>query len=200
MNESSFNCFMQTEKAERMIDSVCAMMKKSFESGDELEAQKALGMAMLVAFEEGFDAKMVVDVDVDLYESMSISQLAIEIKRLKQNVDDFNKAKVGWQKAYDYLTISVVPDRMDEDDIGTIKINNVGRLQLGSDIRCSVPSDKKEDLKDWLKENGHGSMISDTINSSTLKAFVREMMKENKPYPKDLLKIEPYSRATVVKA
>jgi len=38
------------------------------------------------------------------------------------------------------------------------------------------------------------------VNSSTLKAFVKEQMqKPDGEYPSDLLTISPYSRATVVK-
>jgi hypothetical protein len=133
------------------------------------------------------------------YEEMSISQLAAQLRDFKQALDKIGSMKTELQKMYDYLSIEVLPDRMDEEGIDTIKVKNVGRLQTSSDIRCSVPANNKDEVKNWLRENGHGSMISEAVNASTLKAFVKEMMKENKPYPEHLLNIHAYSRATVVK-
>lgn len=134
------------------------------------------------------------------FDNMSVPELAITLKNLKERLEEMGVIKTEIQKAYDFLSIAILPDRMDEEGIQTLKIKDVGRLQSKTDIRCSVPAKNKEAVAEWLNEHGHGSMISETINSSTLKAFVREMMKEDKEWPKDLLKVEPYSRATVVKA
>jgi hypothetical protein len=134
------------------------------------------------------------------YESMSIPELAIELKRLKEELDKFDRIKKTYQGAYDYLSISVLPERMDEEDIDTMKIANVGRLQTSADIRCNIPAANKEKVQEWLKENGHGSMVKAEINASTFKAFVKERIKEGKEYPDDLIKVDPYTRATVVKA
>jgi len=200
MNQDDFQEWLEEPEVDKYLSVIMVNIQKAIAQSDEIEFRKWLSAAMMIAFDAGKVAQMIVDVDADAYESMTISQLAAEIKRLKENVDDFSAVKAEWQKAYDYLTISVVPERMDEEDIGTMKVNDVGRLQVASDIRCSVPAANKEALQEWLEENGHESMIASTVNSSTLKAFVKEMMKEKKPYPKDLLKVEPYSRATVVKA
>lgn len=136
----------------------------------------------------------------DEYETQSLQQMAAKLKELKSKLEEIGKMKTEIQKAYDFLSIDILPDRMDEEGIETLKIKGVGRLQAQADIRCSMPSGNSEALKKWLKEHGHGSMISDVVNASTLKAFVREMMKEEKEWPKDLLNVTPYSRATVIKA
>lgn len=136
----------------------------------------------------------------DEFDEMSVSELAAALRGLKNRLEEITALKSKIQKAHDFLSIDVLPDRMDEEGIQTLKIKDVGRLQMSSDIRCAVPAANRDDVKDWLNNNGHGSMVSETINASTLKAFVREMMKENKEWPSHLLKVTPYSRATVVKA
>lgn len=149
---------------------------------------------------------------IEFLEDAKIADVARAIKEIKSTLEQADKAKKELQKLYDYITVSLAPERMAEEEISTMKIDNVGRLQCSPDLRCSCPAENKEMLKKWLVDNGHKALISDTINSSSLKAFVREMIstenelikegrKPEKPlYPKDILKIEPFSRATVVKA
>lgn len=133
------------------------------------------------------------------YSAYSLPELAAILKDIKIQLDEAGARKTELQKTYDYLSIEVIPDRMDDEGVDSMKVAGVGRLQTQSDIRCNVLAMNKEPLQKWLTENGHGSMIQDTINSSTLKAFIKERMKENLPYPSELLQISPYSRATVVK-
>lgn len=133
------------------------------------------------------------------YSAYSLPELAAILKDIKIQLDEAGARKTELQKTYDYLSIEVIPDRMDDEGVDSMKVAGVGRLQTQSDIRCNVLAANKEPLQKWLTDNGHGSMIQDTINSSTLKAFIKERMKENLPYPSELLQISPYSRATVVK-
>ena len=133
------------------------------------------------------------------YEKMSIPQLAARIRSLKEELDEKAAIKTRAQKVYDHLTIGIVPDRMDDEGIQTMKVEGVGRLQTKADIRCSCLAANREDLEKWLVEHNHGAMIGSTVNSSLLKAFVKEQMKQGGQYPEALLKIEPYSKASVVK-
>lgn len=138
--------------------------------------------------------------EADEFESMSVPELAAALKTIRERLDQVGVIKTEIQKVYDFLSIDVLPERMDEEGIQTLKIKDVGRLQASSDIRCTVPANNRQAVQDWLEEHGHGSMISSTVNASTLKAFVKEMMKEGKEWPEELLSVHPYSRATVVKA
>jgi hypothetical protein len=198
----TFEKWMDSEDISYQFRLLMIAMRARIEEKDEIAAQTVLRttavMAYEVGVEEGLELAMVVDLKDD-YESMPIPELAAELKRLKGNLDAFDAVKKEYQKAYDYLSISVLPERMDEAGVDGMKITDVGRLQLASDIRCSVPAKNKGAVQEWLRDHGHASMVTPTTNASTLKAFVKEMMRENKEYPESLLTISPYSRATVVK-
>lgn len=43
----------------------------------------------------------------------------------------------------------------------------------------SVLPEKKEEFYNWLKENGYGSLIQETINHNSLRAWVKEILEEN---------------------
>lgn len=135
----------------------------------------------------------------DHYKTMKIADLAAELKRLKGQMVDAKAAHTQAQTMYDFLSISVLPEIMDDIGVELVRVKDVGRLQLASDIRCSCPADAKDGLQDWLEEKGHGELISSVVNASTLKAFVKEQMKMGNKYPQ-MLKVEPFTRATVVKA
>lgn len=131
----------------------------------------------------------------------SLTAMTKYIKDARDELDAAKKVVSKLQEEYDVLTIDYMPERMDEEDVQNITVPDVGRLQLAPGIRCSCPEKNRGALYAWMKDNGHASLVTSTINSSTLSGFVREQMKLGKDgsYPKDILKILPYSRATVVK-
>lgn len=136
--------------------------------------------------------------DQNWQEAVTLTEMAQELVELKDWLERATRVKAELQKAHDFLTIVIIPEKMDEADVNSMNINDVGRLQLTHDIRCSVLAKNKIALKAWLTENGHESMVSETINSSTLKAWTKEQIKLGEAYPSELIKAEPYSRATVV--
>lgn len=125
---------------------------------------------------------------------------AAKMMRVERRRYDLVKALAGpAQRRHDYLSQSRIPAIMESAEIESCTVAGVGRVALSSDIRCSVPKDNKEALEDWLRENGQEALISPSVNSSTLKAFVKEMIKGKKPWPADLLKVDPFTRAAITK-
>ncbi len=136
---------------------------------------------------------------MEKYGSMPLTELAAEIRAVKNVLDEKAASKTETQKLYDFLTITLVPEMMEEQGVETLKVADVGRLQTKADIRCQLPADNKQLMYQWLRDNGNGALIKDEVPSGTLKAFIKERIKEGLGYPDELLKISAYSRATVVK-
>ena len=132
--------------------------------------------------------------------SMSITELAAEYKMIKEKLAKAEEYKTAMQSIHDHMGKQTLPERMEEEGIETLKIKDVNKKKKKADIYCSCPKDNQQALSDWLVEHGYGSMIKPTINSSTLKAFVKEQMKDGGEYPQDLLSITPYELASIVKA
>jgi hypothetical protein len=171
-----------------------------------------------ICFEGGMKAAMMPDlIDHEKYDSMKVKDLAAELKRLKETAEEIGRLAKIYGAEYKFLSESVLPEVMDEQGIQTMKIEGVGRLQLASDIQCNVLAANRDSLKEWLVENGHASMVSETVNVSTLKAFIREQMKAEagmptsiqhdaapeevkELWPKSLVSVYLFSKASVVKA
>lgn len=136
----------------------------------------------------------------EICEGKTLVELATLMSSIKADLEAAAVIKTGIQKQFDYLAFGLIPEMMDDEGIETLKITDVGRLQVTSDIRCACPAGNREKLAEWLRDHKHGALVQGTVNSSSLKAFVKEMIKEDGEYPKELLKIEAFSRASVVKA
>jgi predicted nucleic acid-binding Zn-ribbon protein len=50
---------------------------------------------------------------------------------------------------------------------------------LTTTTRAAAEAGMKEDLYAALKENGYGSLVTETVNANSLSAFVRERIEEN---------------------
>ena len=50
---------------------------------------------------------------------------------------------------------------------------------LTSTTRASATADRKDDLFEALRSEGHGGLIYETVNTNSLSAFVREQVAEN---------------------
>lgn len=128
---------------------------------------------------------------VQIIESMSTIQKAKE--RLEDELKLINKE-------FDFLRITKVPAKMEEDGVDRITVAGVGRVSLTADMHVSVKADMKEKFYEWLRDNGRGDLLQETVNASTLKAAVKGMYKNGEEIPDTLLNVSPFTRASITKA
>lgn len=95
------------------------------------------------------------------------------IRNTYDNLDDNRKLIFG---LIEKLSRETIPAKMDAQDITSIKIDGVGRVSLGT--RVSVSMLDKQAGMEWLRENGHGDIIQETVNASTLSAFSKSLLEE----------------------
>lgn len=119
-----------------------------------------------------------------------------ELDTLMKELDDVRKPL---QEEYDQLRLHKIPNAMAEQDTTSVK-GAFGRCTLTSDLTLKTPD--KEKLHEWLTESGFGDLIVTvpTVNPMTLKAFVKEQMKEGTVIPEDVVLISPFSRAVLYKS
>lgn len=170
-----------------------------------LDPRKLDGMVISAGVEPARPTRELPDFNVALhtaqeYDNMKVFQLATHLRALKNLKDEIKALHTAVQDEYEFLSVNILPERMDDEGIETLKIKDVGRLQSASDIRCNVPAANREALQEWLIEAGFESMVRPDVNSSTLKAFVKECMANGNPYPQELIKVTPFTRASVVKS
>lgn len=97
------------------------------------------------------------------------------------------------------LSREYVPEVMRAHQIKTITVEGVGRVSLGTRWSASIP-DKATGF-DWLRANGHGGVIQETVNAQTLGALAKELNNEGKELPAPIFTtgIMTYTSITKVK-
>ena len=134
---------------------------------------------------------------------MSEAELIAKAKELRKLEVKIEKAEAKLseiKKERDKIRLEDIPEMMESMDITSMNIKGLGRLGVTADMRVSVKKDNQPALKEWLLDQHCGDIVKETINSSTLKAFIKSRMQDGEEVPEDLLNIYLFSRASITKS
>lgn len=160
------------------------------------------------------DAKMGLDENdrkahyATAHEGKKLVELAERMKELNELKDYIENMLLYANAEYDIIRINLIPKAMEAENLESpVTVAGVGRITLTGDMFVSIGNaepeegvDYKQEFYNWLHQNGMGDLIQETVNASTLKAWVKKRITEGAPYPSDLLKVTPFTRASITKA
>lgn len=86
-----------------------------------------------------------------------------QLKELRQVVDIMS----------DRLSYTEVPDALRRVGVKTVTVDGVGRVSVAHRWSCSIIN--KPVGHEWLRSEGHGGLITETVNASTLSAFAKDL-------------------------
>lgn len=134
------------------------------------------------------------------YSDFTTLDLIREMDSIRQAKERIEESLSGINKVYDYLRLTAIPKHFEADGISNMRVDGVGRVGLTSDLYASIAPDRKGAAYEWLADNGHGGAIQTTVNSSTLKALMKSIIKSGEEIPGDLFKVTPFTRASITKS
>lgn len=133
--------------------------------------------------------------------TMVLAPVATHYKNLADLEEAIQECKAKAFHMKEHLRFTVLPDLFTQNSVKSVTTLNGYRIAIDmSDISVSVPAENKGMAYEWLTDNGYGDIITSTINSSTLKATIKGMLRENMPVPEDVFKISPYVKLSVTRA
>lgn len=122
--------------------------------------------------------------------------------KLKEEIG--SRLKSPLEEAYNTLRFTTVPTLMDDEEITSLSVDDVGRVNIQDDLSLSVKD--KEALHDWLTNQDLEDMIIPSVNAQTLTAFFRGRIKEGKkqdgkelPNP-EIVEVTPFVRASITRS
>jgi hypothetical protein len=131
-------------------------------------------------------------------EMNDIVRLAMRMKELQTEKEAMDERWKFLTEAIDDLRLKQIPEAMAEQDIRTMTIEGVGRVQLALDVYASI-KDKAAGYE-WLREHGYDGLLTEYVQPSTFKAAVKDALKKGQEFPEELFNITPFTRASIVKA
>lgn len=132
----------------------------------------------------------------DLTKGADLATLAVLMQEAGKHLDELGEKKSAMQRVYDQLRLACIPELMTEQQLKSANVDGVGRVTLTAGVYTSVPSGQQQALHEWLVENGYEDLIKESVNSSTLNAWVSRRLKAGEEVP-DVVKITPFTRASI---
>lgn len=100
---------------------------------------------------------------------------------------------------YDFIRLALIPERFEDEAIGKMTVKGIGTVSISHDMHVSLRADRKGEALQYLKDIGKGSIVQESVNSSTLRAVVKQMVKDGEVVPDELFNIHPFARASITK-
>lgn len=135
----------------------------------------------------------------DDLKEMTVVQLAGELRKLKELKEAMEEDLKETNKYIEEITKQILPEKMDDQGISNIKIDGVGRITLRGEVYASILAANRDAAYQWLRDTGRASLISNTVNASSLKACVKEWLKNGEEIPEDLIKVTPVTVAVLTR-
>ena len=132
-------------------------------------------------------------------EGMSLVDLARILKNLSDSHAALKSDAAELYKEIEAISIGIIPEMMADQEITTMNIEGVGRLQTRADAWVTILKADKPEFMQWCIDSGNAPLVTEHIHPATLKAFIKGRVAEGKEYPQHLVKYEAYEKAMVVK-
>lgn len=136
--------------------------------------------------------------DRDSEEDLTLKSIPGIMRVLKEAKEILKDLKAAFENLNTHFTINVVPEFLEDNDLASIASKD-HRVDVRNQMRVTAEKSEKENLLQWLKDNGYPDMVKEGVNAVTLKSFVKTAMDEGTPYPAEMINIDPYRQAVLVK-
>lgn len=131
---------------------------------------------------------------------MKLQELARELSTLKTEKDKIEETLSAINKRIEILARQEIPEAMDEAGVQDVKFEGIGKIYLKGDVFASIPAEARDAAYEWLDATGRGSLVKPTVNSSSLKAAVKEWISQGEEIPEELIKVTPYTQAVLTRS
>ena len=123
----------------------------------------------------------------------TLQEYCVELESLKAEEENLKQHLKAVQSRIASLRLTDIPDLMhklnlvDAANRGSITLPSGARVSMRTDFYASINKQHEEQAFEWLRSNGLGEIIRPTVNAATLKATLRERMKDGKDIPETFI-------------
>jgi hypothetical protein len=132
------------------------------------------------------------------YDSMTAVELVRAMAEVRAVKDAHEEAGKKITAEFDFLRNIKIPQVFEDQGLQIVKVEGVGRCNLTGDLQVTIPAANKDEAYTWLRDTGRGDLITETINSSTLKAMTKALMQAGEEVP-ECFRVHTFTRASITK-
>jgi|SRR5579864_784839 len=126
---------------------------------------------------------------LDIVTKATLDDLVTEMLDLKQNADELDTLLKSVRAKYKEISERRLPELMQQ--LGMVAASGKASfthasgasVYLRTDVYAHYRKEDEEAFFEWLRENGHGGLIRETVNAQTLKAWAKDRVHEGEPIP-----------------
>lgn len=161
---------------------------------EKYEAASAKSLETIATLNEELASLIRMTADMDSTK-LSLTESA-KCQKASDNVHDaLDKIKKYMWNHTEMWKKSITPDRMEEADMTSAKVEGVGTVSLRDEM--SVKQLDKAKVAEWLTDIGRDDIISESINASSLKSVVKKRIEAGEEIP-DCIEVNPYQNAVIL--
>lgn len=124
-----------------------------------------------------------------------IGKAFVVARRIEDIVKDFQK---NWSSYFERFKKELMPEALDDSDQTNLSLRGGHQIVVTHKLYASIKAGMKEPAYEWLRANGLGDLIQETVNASTLSAAAKEEREEkNIDLPAELFNLMDEVSASV---
>ena len=133
----------------------------------------------------------------EIVASNDIPTTVTHYAQLRNVVDDLAKKVSALKKHLDSLDYEILPTMMQNQNVKTITLPDVGRVTVN--VRWTASMLNKEKSMEWLRTSGNEGLLIETVNAMTLAAFAKAETLAGRPLPDFLFKVGTAQHISITK-
>lgn len=98
----------------------------------------------------------------------------------------------------DRLKYELLPEAFAREGTSVLTIVGGDRVTVSEEVLASILKEDRPVVYDWFRRHGHGDLIIETVNASTLSAWVKAELEENRE-PPEQVKVTIRQRANLTR-
>lgn len=136
----------------------------------------------------------------ELIKEHSLGQAIDLIVMMEDAVSRMSSMSSDMNKILSYAREVTMPERMDDDEVKTFTTPGGDRVTRTSRIFASIVPNQTDAAYKWLRDNELGSLIKETVNSSSLAAAAKEQIENGKELPDDIFRTHIKSGISITRS
>lgn len=134
-----------------------------------------------------FDLDALITTDTTQYGPIEFSRFFVKVRTLRDQIESTLKP---FDTFYEQLAKIRLPEVFDLHKVPSVTLEEGYRITVSHGLRASIRGGvDKQSAYQWLRDNGLGDLVTETVNASTLSAVAKSMAEENRELDGELFNV-----------